>query len=233
MVKHKVLFNWSTGKDSAMAFHALQESEDMEVVHLITSVNQHFDRVSMHGLRRELLEKQVERLKLPCSTIELPESPDMKTYESIMEVAIKPIVDQGIKWSAFGDIFLEDLKLYREQQLQKVGMQAVFPLWKKDTKELLHYFVESGFKAVVVCAKAQFLDQSFAGRELDYSFINDLPDTVDPCGENGEFHTFCYDGPIYESPIEFERGEVVYKAYPSPDGKGEEMGFWYCDLIPV
>lgn len=236
----KVVFNWSTGKDSALALYKLLNDTNFRVEHLLTSVNAHHDRVSMHGLRRSLLMKQIELLNIPFTSIELPEQPTMVEYEQIMNNALNPIVSKGIKIAAFGDIFLDDLKTYREKQLQKIGMKAIFPLWKKDTTALLQEFLDLGFKSIVVCIKSEVLDKSFVGRVIDKDFINDLPDNVDPCGENGEFHTFCFDGPIFKSPIDFTIGEKVFREYKNPSTNKDDvcftepnnqLGFWFCDLI--
>jgi uncharacterized protein (TIGR00290 family) len=143
-----------------------------------------------------------------------------------------PLVGQGFTHAAFGDIFLEDLKIYREQQLASFNLQAVFPIWKRDTKQLIQDFISLGFKAILICVNASKLNQSFVGRIIDKDFINDLPEDVDPCGENGEFHTFCFDGPIFRKPITFEIGETVYREYDAPSGQNEnsKLGFWFCDL---
>ena len=188
----------------------------------------------MHGLRRELLEAQANAIAIPLQTIELPESPSMEVYNNLMQETVEGLVTDGYTHTAFGDIFLEDLRAYREQQLQPLGIQCVFPLWKKDTKVLLQEFLDLGFKAIVICTKAELLDASFVGRVIDEQFINDLPDTVDPCGENGEFHTFCYDGPIFKYPISFRTCKKTYREYPNPekDVANKSMGFWFCDLIP-
>ena len=228
----KTYFNWSTGKDAALAFYHLSQNEKYSIEHLLTSVNTHFNRVSMHGLRRELMEQQVAAMGLPHTTIELPEQPDMEEYESIMLSTVSKLKSFGLTTAAFGDIFLEDLKTYRENQLSKQGIDAIFPLWKRNTKDLLHEFLDLGFKAIIVCTKASLLDESFAGRVLDKDFIKDLPPNVDPCGENGEFHTFCFDGPIFKNPISFEVGEKIYKEYKAPKDTGKDsMGFWFCDLV--
>lgn len=239
----KLYFNWSTGKDSALALYHILQNPSFEVSHLLTSINSHFDRVSMHGLRRELMESQIKSIGIPFSTIELPESPDMAEYESIMENTVKQLVKDGHKNCAFGDIFLEDLRHYREEQLAKFDIKAHFPLWQRDTKAIINEFLDLGFKAIVICAKAELLDESYVGRVIDRDFINSLPATVDPCGENGEFHTFCFDGPLFKNSIPFEIGETVFKSYKNPascetDKENEpspakDMGFWYCDLIPV
>jgi len=240
--KLKTYFNWSSGKDSALALHYLLKDKNYSIEHLLTSVNSFHNRVSMHGLRRDLLEQQLASLGIPNSTIELPEQPTMEEYESVMKQAMMPLQRNGFKYAAFGDIFLEDLKKYREAQLDKLNLRAVFPIWKRDTKELLNEFINLGFKAIVVCINADLLDVSFAGRVIDKSFIDDLPAGVDPCGENGEFHTFCFDGPVFKKAIPFVIGEKVYREYNAPgkcqdsgasDAEKKKMGFWFCDLLPL
>lgn len=237
MMKHKTFFNWSTGKDASLALFHLLKDENYSVDCLLTSVNAHYDRISMHGVRRELLEQQAAAVGIPLTTIELPEEPSMEVYEKVLTNKLNGLMEEGYTTSAFGDIFLEDLKSYRENQLAKIGMKACFPIWKRDTKELLEEFIALGFKAIVVCIKSELLDASFAGRIIDESFINDLPDNVDICGENGEFHTFCFDGPIFKQPVQFEIGEKTYKEYQNPSSDNnstdKSMGFWFCDLIPV
>lgn len=190
----------------------------------------------MHGLRRELLEQQAKSLRLPLTTIELPEEPSMEEYNQLMTRTVTDLKSQGYTSCAFGDIFLEDLRAYREEQLKPYAIKCHFPLWKKDTKAIINDFIQLGFKAIVVCVKSELLDKSFVGREIDEKFISDLPFNVDPCGENGEFHTFCYDGPIYSEPINFDIGEKVFREYKNPkkESASEEntIGFWFCDLIP-
>lgn len=229
MDRNKTYFNWSSGKDSALALHYLLQDKNYSVDYLLTSVNAHYNRVSMHGLRRELLQQQVEAIGIPSGTVELPEQPSNAEYETFMRQKTGQLKASGFEYAAFGDIFLEDLKAYREQQLATVGMKTVFPLWKKDTRQLLHEFIASGFKAITVCVNAQWLDESFAGRIIDHDFIRDLPEGVDICGENGEFHTFCYDGPVFQHPIKFSVGETVFKEYKNKEAKS---GFWFCDLVP-
>ena len=229
----KTYFNWSTGKDSAMALYHLLKDDEYQVDQLLTSVNAAHDRVTMHGLRRSLMEKQINALGIPCNTIELPENPHMETYGKLMIEGVQKLKDQGYRTAGFGDIFLEDLREYREKQLRSLDINCVFPLWKRDTKELMEEFIALGFKAIVVCINGQLLDESFVGRELDASFIKDLPDNVDPCGENGEFHTFCYDGPIFQQPVPFEVGEKTYREYPSPNKNEPNYGYWFCDLLPA
>ena len=230
----KTYFNWSSGKDAAMALYELQQDENYQIDLLLTSINAHHDRVSMHGLRRELLLKQIEAVGLPSTTIELPEEPSMETYNTLMQKTVQKLQSDGYTHSGFGDIFLEDLRTYREEQLKPYGISCSFPLWKKDTKALINEFVDLGFRAIVICIKSELLDKSFVGREIDQTFIDDLPDNVDPCGENGEFHTFCFDGPIFSHPVQFSVGEKIYREYTSPSGsKDKSMGFWFCDLIPT
>ena len=226
---HKAYFNWSTGKDSALALYRLREKNNLKIDRLLTTINSHHDRVTMHGLRRELLIRQAEAIGLPLTTIELPEQPSMKEYETIMATTVNELQENGYTDCGFGDIFLEDLRIYREKQLE--GIKCHFPLWKKDTTKLLLEFIELGFKAVVICINGELLDSSFIGRELDHSFLKDLPNNVDPCGENGEFHTFCYDGPIFSKPVTFELGEKILRKYKKPNGGvNEHTGYWFIDL---
>ncbi|OFZ45500.1 MAG: ATP-binding protein [Bacteroidetes bacterium RIFCSPHIGHO2_02_FULL_44_7] len=229
-----LFLNWSSGKDSSLALYYLLKDNRYEVRCLLTSMNSAHDRVSMHGLRRRLLEAQLKALNLPSKTIELPEVTDMETYGKKMKEAVRALRSEGLHYAAFGDIFLEDLRIYREQQLATEGIQALFPLWQRPTRELLEEFIDLGFKAVVICIDNSVLDERFLGRTLDRSFLNDLPTGVDPCGENGEYHTFCYDGPIFQEPIRFVQGERVYRSYPDPSGvEGQEKGFWFLDLLPA
>ena len=232
--KLKTYFNWSSGKDAALAFYHLKKDKKYQIDKLLTSVNASHDRVSMHGLRRELLEEQIKILDLPFTTIELPEEPDMEVYNTKMGEAVEKLQEEGFTHAAFGDIFLEDLRDYREKQLQPYGISCCFPLWKRDTKAIMQEFLDLGFKAIVITIKSELLDKSFVGRIIDENFIAELPENVDPCGENGEFHTFCFDGPIFSKPIQFEVGEKVFKEYKNPDIENKKaLGFWFCDLIPV
>lgn len=236
--KLKTYFNWSSGKDAALAFYYLQKNEKYEIDRLITSINTDYDRVSMHGLRRELLIQQAYEIGLPLTTIELPEEPTMEVYANEMKRIVTRLQLEGYSHCGFGDIFLEDLRAYREGQLKPFNIKCCFPLWQTDSKELITDFLNLGFKAIVICIKSELLDVSFVGREIDENFIGDLPSNVDPCGENGEFHTFCFDGPIFANPIKFVLGEKVYREYRNPGQSNESenpdsMGFWFCDLLPV
>jgi uncharacterized protein (TIGR00290 family) len=228
----KIYMNWSSGKDAAMALHYLLQDSRWEVGQLLTSVNAHHNRVSMHGLRRSMLEAQVAAIGIPARTLELPEEPGMQEYQQIMSEAAADLRAQGYADTAFGDIFLEDLRAYRETQLQQLDIKAHFPLWQRDTRELMQSFVSMGFKAVAVCVNTDLLDTSFAGREIDASFVHDLPAHIDPCGENGEFHTFCYDAPYFKHPVAFRQGERIDRSYRHPSGEGA-IGFCFQDLIPL
>ncbi len=229
MSPHKTYFNWSSGKDSALALHYLLRDADFNVAYLLTSVNAHYNRVSMHGVRTELLQRQLEAIGIAHGKIELPEQPSNDEYEELTGLCVSQLREQGFGYAAFGDIFLEDLRKYRETQLATVGIKTVFPLWKRNTKQLIAEFIESGFKAIVVCVNGTLLDKSFAGRIVDRGFINDLPTDIDPCGENGEFHTFCFDAPYYKQPIAYTVGETVCRSYAHGD---IENNFWFCDLLP-
>lgn len=238
----KVVFNWSGGKDSSLALYHLLNNPDYQVETLLTSISTEHDRISMHGVRRKLLLQQAEAIGIPLQELLLPESSGMTEYNQIMRDALLALKEKGITHCAFGDIFLEDLKKYREERLAEIGMQALFPIWKRDTKELANEFMQLGFKTALVCIKANQLNQSFAGREYNKALLADLPSDVDPCGENGEFHTFCYDGPIFKNAIKFSLGERIYKEYQAPKSKEdscvpadrqvEMSGYYFQDLIP-
>lgn len=216
-----ILFCWSGGKDSAMALHTLLQQKQFEVVALLTTVTEGYDRIAMHGVRRELLRRQAESLRLPLHEVRIPPQCVNAVYEARMEEALRLFYSRGVRKVAFGDIFLEDLRAYREKNLARIGMTALFPIWKRDTRELIRHFHEQRFRAIAACVDPNILGSSFAGRELDESFFRDLPPHADPCGENGEFHTFVFDGPIFQSPIPVRAGEVVNRD-----------GFVFCDLLP-
>jgi uncharacterized protein (TIGR00290 family) len=214
-----ILFCWSGGKDSAMALHTLLQRNDVHIAALLTTVTEGYERISMHGVRRELLERQARFIGLPLHEVRIPPHCVNPIYEARMEEALRIHLQNGIQKVAFGDIFLEDLRGYREKNLARIGMTAIFPIWKRDTRELIRAFHANRFRAVAVCVDSKVLDPSFAGRELDDSFFCDLPPHADPCGENGEFHTFVFDGPIFQSPIPVRTGEIVTRD-----------GFIFCDL---
>lgn len=232
--------NWSGGKDSSLCLHKILQEKKYDVRFLLTSVNAVHNRISMHGVRRELLEAQALSIGIPLTTIELPEQPGMQEYEQYMMQKVAALKEAGCHHSIFGDIFLEDLKQYRENKLKEADIDCVFPLWKKDTTGLLREFIELGFKAIIVCVNEKHLDQSFCGRMIDESFMNDLPPGVDPCGENGEYHSFVFDGPVFKQPVSFTKGEIVYRTYATPkntndncfsNDKSPEYGFYFCDLM--
>jgi uncharacterized protein (TIGR00290 family) len=220
-MRDKVILSWSGGKDAALALHELQRGEQYEVFALLTVVTEEYDRISMHGVRRTLLERQADSLGLPLDTIFISTSASNEGYEHAMREILERYLTLGVSSVAFGDIFLEDVRNYRQHNLARVGMKAVFPLWQKDTRTLAQTFIDLGFEAVVTCVDSNMLDGSFVGRDFDERFLSDLPVHVDPCGENGEFHTFVYAGPIFTDSIPVEKGEVVLR----------EDRFYYCDLL--
>jgi len=217
-----ILLSWSGGKDSSLALYEIQKSGKYEVTSLITTVTEEYDRVSMHGLRTVLLEQQAESLNIPLQKVFITNNAANDEYETKFNELLIRFKEAGIKQVVFGDLYLEDIKKYREALLQKIGMQCVFPIWKRDTAKLALEFIESGFKAVTVCVDSNVLGEEFAGREFDLQFLNDLPEGIDPCGENGEFHTFTYDGPIFKNPIDHRLGEIVLR----------DERFYYCDVLP-
>jgi uncharacterized protein (TIGR00290 family) len=215
-----ILFCWSGGKDSAMALHTLLQRSDVRIAALLTTVTEGYERVSMHGVRRELLWRQAQSIGLPLHEVRIPPQCVNPIYEARMEAALRTHFDQGVRRVAFGDIFLQDLRAYREKNLARIGMTALFPLWTRDTRELIRSFRANRFRAITVCVDPKILAPSFAGRELNKSFFRDLPPHADPCGENGEFHTFVFDGPIFHSPIPVRTGEIVNRD-----------GFVFCDIL--
>ncbi len=227
----KAVFNWSGGKDSAFALWKVLKQKKFSVKTLLTSVSQKYERISMHGVRKELLLQQTASIGLPLEMVMIPDETSMSDYDNLMAAKLSKLKNKRIEYSIFGDIFLEDLKNYREQRLAEVDMKAIFPIWKMDTRQVVQQFINYGFKAVVVSANARLLDKSFAGRLIDKSFLADLPVNVDPCGENGEFHSFVFDGPVFNKPIRFKTGETVLKKYKTSDKW--DHAFWYCDLLPL
>jgi uncharacterized protein (TIGR00290 family) len=242
MSKINAYMNWSGGKDSSLCLHKILKENKYRVNFLLTSINKYHNRISMHGVRTELLRQQADSIGIPLKLIELPEQPDMAEYETEMEKKVKEISGEGIQHAIFGDIFLEDLKKYRENKLNPFEIKTVFPLWKIPTEELMKEFIGLGFKAIIICINEFFLDKSFCGRLIDKSFIDDLPVNVDVCGENGEYHSFVFDGPIFKTPVSFEIGNMVYREYPKPENSGPDhyrsldadqrkYGFYFQDLL--
>jgi len=234
------IFNWSGGKDSSLAlYHSLRDPQ-LDIKYLVTTINDAVDRISMHGVRVELLIKQAESIGIPLYQIRLPEMPGMKEYDEVMRYHLSKFSAEGITHSIFGDIFLEDLKNYRDARLAEVGMAGVYPLWKRDTHELIDEFLNLGFGTVIACTQQRL--ENIVGKEIDRELIANLPADVDVCGENGEFHTFAFKGPIFSEEIKYKTGEKIFKAYKAPENINDSCittntpklsGFWYCDLLPI
>jgi uncharacterized protein (TIGR00290 family) len=218
----KALLSWSSGKDSAWALHTLREQGDIEVVGLLTTFNQEFARVAMHGVRDELVRRQASAVGLPLLAVQLPWPCPNQAYEAAMSRALASARSDGVTHIAFGDLFLEDIRAYREVRMAKAGMTPLFPLWGMNTTQLAQGMLASGTRATVVCVDPKQLDGRFCGRPFDVSLLSDLPESVDPCGERGEFHTFVWDGPAFAHPVAVTPGEVV-----------ERDGFLFADLLPV
>ena len=219
----EVLFIWSGGKDSALALYELRKTQRYGIAALLTTVTEDYDRISMHGVRRALLEQQALSLNIPLDIAYITKDSSNEEFEARMKEKLLQYKSRGISSVVFGDIFLEDLRKYREDNLAQVGMQALFPIWKWDTDELAHTFIALGFKAVITCVDSRSLDKKFVGRAFDKRFLSALPPSIDPCGENGEFHSFVYAGPIFSESIRFRKGEVVLR----------DNRFYFCDLVPV
>ncbi len=215
-----VALSWSGGKDSALALLALRRQR-LEPRALITTVTDVYDRISMHGVRRELLARQAAALGISLVEVAIPPGCVNDVYDARITQAFASAPLADVDAVAFGDLFLEDVRAYREERLAAAGKRGLFPLWRRDTGELAREFVAGGFEAIVVCVDPRFLDQTFAGRRYDQDLLDDLPSSVDPCGENGEFHTFVTDGPVFAEPIACATGETV-----------EREGFLFCDVTP-
>lgn len=227
----KTYFNWSGGKDSALALHYLLEQKTLNIDLLLTTISPELSRVSMHGIRREVLEAQTGALGIPLEILELPEDLTMQQYNEKMSGRLEKLKSRHYTHAVFGDIFLEDLRQYREKMLSPYNIKPVFPLWKKDTNALIRDFLRLGYKSVIVCVNTSRLNESFLGMELSEKLVEKLPGDVDPCGENGEFHTLCFDGPIFSKPLNIVAGEKVFRTYKSPSGQNEDVVFGFCDLM--
>jgi uncharacterized protein (TIGR00290 family) len=239
--KISCIFNWSGGKDSALALYHCLRNPQLDIKYLVTSVNDDANRISMHGVREELLIRQAISIGIPLCQIRLPEMPGMKEYDETMRRHLEKFNSEGITHSIFGDIFLEDLRKYREDRLAEAGLQALFPLWKRDTTELMQEFLDLGFRTNIVCTQGHL--ERLVGKELSRELILAFPEDVDICGENGEYHTFAFDGPIFKEPVRFETGEKVFREFKKPKSEEDQCGsasipddakagFWYADLIP-
>jgi len=214
----KVLVSWSGGKDSALSLFAVKESRKLEVVALLTTLTEGYERISMHGVRKELLQSQSRSLRIPVSEVWIPKNATNDVYEAKMAAVIR---SSNVSSVVFGDLFLQGIREYRENFLRRIGARCIFPIWGKNTRALANFFLDSGFKAIICCVDPKLLAKEYCGREFDKSFLSDIPDSVDPCGENGEFHTFVYDGPIFTEKIGVKVGDVVNRD-----------GFYFADILP-
>ena len=221
LMKKKVLLSWSSGKDSAWALHMLRQQGDCEIAGLLTTINSAFDRVAMHSTRRILVEMQAAAAGLPLTTVPLPWPCSNEDYERIMKGVCNQAIAQGITAIAFGDLFLADIRAYRERQLRDTGLEPLFPVWQVPTEELAREMISSGLRARLVCVDPRKLAPEFVGRDFDEQLLADLPAGVDPCGENGEFHSFVHAGPMFGRGIPIVTGECV-----------QRDGFWFCDVLP-
>jgi uncharacterized protein (TIGR00290 family) len=217
-----VLVSWSGGKDSALALYDLQSSGQYEVMALLTTVALPYNRISMHGVRCSLLEQQAESLGLPLEKVLIPAQCSNENYEIRMAEVLTSYKAKGVQAVVHGDLFLEDIRAYRERNLARIGLEGLFPLWGQETRALAHRFMDSGFKAVLCCVNPKVLHPSFAGRIYDKRLLVDFPTGVDPCGEYGEFHSFTFAGPIFRWSIPYCTGDIV-----------ERDGFTFCDLLPA
>ena len=217
----KLVVSWSGGKDSAMSLYELRCGNRYEVVGLLTTITQDYDRISMHGVRRILLEQQAESVGIPLRKILIPKTCTNEIYERLMAEEMEQLKREGVFLVAFGDIFLQDLKDYREQNLAKAGMKGVFPVWKRNSRELVESFIKLGFKSIVTTCDPRVIGEEFCGRKINKRFLAELPASVDPAGENGEYHSFTFDGPIFKQSVRFNMGEKVLRD-----------GYWFCDLVP-
>lgn len=222
MSKPKALLAWSSGKDSAYSLAAVRQQNEVEVVGLLTTINAKFERVAMHAVRERLVDWQAEAVGLPLWKVPIPYPCPNAAYEAAMGDAVRRAVDEGISVIVFGDLFLEDIRAYREKQLQGTGLTPLFPLWRRDTTELAREMIASGVKAVITCVDPRQLDPRFVGRNFDAALLEELPPSVDPCGEKGEFHTFAWDGPAFRHPVPVTVGETV-----------ERDGFVFADVMPA
>ncbi len=219
----KAIMSWSGGKDSTMALYEIRRAGDWEIEGLLTTITRDYDRVCMHGVRTALLEQQAAALGLPLDKVYLDANGSQEAYEAKMRAYLAGCHERDIHAVIFGDLFLEDVRRYRERNLAQVGIEPVFPLWGQDTRALAERFLHAGFQAIITCVDLQALAPGFVGRRYDHTFLTDLPPSADPCGERGEFHSFVYDGPLFRSPVPFQAGRTVIR----------DNRFAYLDLIPA
>jgi uncharacterized protein (TIGR00290 family) len=244
MAREKIIFCWSGGKDSALALNRVLQDDRYEVATLLTTCNEHFQRVSMHGVRLELLEQQAAAIGLPLEKVFVSRRSSNEEYQQKMSACLLAHQARGVTACAFGDIYLEDLRRWRDENLAKIGMRGIYPVWKIDSPKLIREFLALGFGAVICCVNDAYLGKETLGRNIDAEFIASLTPDVDPCGENGEFHSFAFAGPIFKQAVKFKVGEKVYRpveathptsttsTYVCPSGPRETRGFWFCDLLP-
>ena len=221
--KEKILLSWSGGKDSNLALYEIKKTQSYEISALLTTLTKDYDRISMHGVQRILLEQQADSLGFPLEKVFISKNTPNEEYEAKMREVLTKFQADGVNSVVFGDVFLEGVKKYREGNLSKIGMKGIFPLWKKDSFDLANTFIDLGFKAIITCVDSKMLDKEFVGRVFDKQFLSELPSNVDPSGENGEFHSFVYDGPMFQEKISFTIGHIVLR----------NNRFYFCDLKPV
>jgi len=235
--KIPAIFSWSGGKDSSYALHKVLHEGVYEVKYLLSTINGKYKRLSMHGVREELIEAQADSIGIKLLKVYVYEASNLE-YEKQMEAILLKAKAENINHVIFGDIFLEDLRQYREQKMAVLELQCVFPIWKTNTKWMLNDFIAKGFKTITCCINDGYLNESWCGKMIDIPFVKELPVTVDACGENGEFHSYCFEGPIFKKKINIATGEKTYKPleikladHPTPIKDVGTKGFWFCDLL--
>jgi uncharacterized protein (TIGR00290 family) len=237
MTKIPAIFCWSGGKDSSYALHKVLQEDIYDVKFLLSTISGNYKRLSMHGVREELIQAQADSIGIPLLKVYVHEASNAE-YEKQMNETLLKVKADGINTVLYGDIFLEDLRQYRESKMVQLGMQCIFPIWKTNTRWMLNDFVEKGFKTYLCCINDGYLDENWCGRLIDHAFLEELPATVDPCGENGEFHSFCFEGPVFKKQMSISVGEKTYKAlelktsdHPTPIKDVGTKGFWFVDLL--
>lgn len=229
-MREQTAISWSGGKDASFALYQYSNHYNTTIDKLLTNFSSEYRRVSMHGVHESLMEAQAKSIGITLEKVFLPTNPTMADYESSMLDTFKELKEQGINQMIFGDIFLEDLKLYREKLLKPSGIHPIFPLWQQNTTDLIYEFIELGFKAMIICLNNNLLGEEFAGRVIDKKLIEDLPSNIDPCGENGEFHTFVFDGPIFKYPLPIQIGPSTKRIYPSPKQGESGVPFLFTEI---
>jgi len=227
-----ITLNWSSGKDAALAYFRLLNDPDFNTVSLLTTLSDEHKRISMHGIREEILNRQAALMNIPLQKLYLQQDAGMESYGQLMRNALKKLKDQGITTVAFGDIFLEDLRAYRERQLATENFNAVFPLWKSNTAKLVGEAEDAGIEAIIVCVNDRYLGKEFLGKKISRSLLQSLPHGVDPCGENGEYHTLVINAPFFSESLKIKTGETVYKTYSPADSGTWDSGFYFLDILP-